>query len=91
MDGLIETYRRNVNGWIGTVRVSGGGACIGEEAVGNNGEAINSVEAMDDTFVLHLELGDINKLIMKHPQLAIALLKISSTKTDQAERLFVAS
>jgi len=90
IDGMVETYRHNANGWIGTVRVAGPGACVGEEAVTNSGAAINSVEAIDDTFAFHFELEDMHQLMVKHPQLALALLKISSNKIDQTERLFVA-
>lgn len=63
---------------------------MGEEAVIEDAEAMNSVESMDDTFVFQLGLEDIRELNTQYPQLGLALLKLSSMKTEQAERLFVA-
>lgn len=90
IDGMVETYRHNMNGWVGTIRVGGPGGCMGEEAVLEDAEAMNSVESMDDTFVFQLGLEDIRELNTQYPQLGLALLKLSSMKTEQAERLFVA-
>ena len=90
MEGMVETYRHNLNGWVGTVRVGGPGSCLGEEAVLENADAINSVESLEDSYGFQLSLGDIRELTMHHPRLGLALLKLSNLKTDQAERLFVA-
>ncbi|HIQ38322.1 MAG TPA: amino acid adenylation domain-containing protein [Desulfocapsa sulfexigens] len=90
MEGMVETYRHNINGWIGTVRVGGPGACTGEEAVPEDAEAINSVEALDDSYGFQLSLEDVRSLTMQHPKLGLALLQLANIKTDQAERLFVA-
>jgi amino acid adenylation domain-containing protein/thioester reductase-like protein len=90
LEGMVETYRHNINGWVGTVRVGGPGSCMGEEAVLEDGNAINSVESLDDSYAYQLTLEDIRNLTMRHPQLGLALLKLANIKTDQAERLFVA-
>lgn len=90
MEGMVETYRHNINGWVGTVRVGGPGSCVGEEAALDDANAINSVEALDDAFVFQLSLDDVRDLTMRHPRLGLALLKLANIKTDQAERLFVA-
>ncbi len=90
LEGMVETYRHNINGWVGTVRVGGPGSCMGEEAVLEDGNAINSVESIDDSYAYQLTLEDIRALTMRHPQLGLALLKLANMKTDQAERLFVA-
>ena len=90
VEGMVETYRHNTNGWIGTVRVGGPGSCMGEEAVIEDAHAINSVESLDDIFVFQLRPEDIRELNSRHPQLGLALLKLANMKTDQAERLFVA-
>lgn len=89
MDGMVETYRRSSSGWIGTVRVGGLGSCLGEEGIPDDGNAINSVEAIDNVFVFELKLEDIRELMAKYPPLGLAVLKISNTKLNQAERLFV--
>jgi len=90
MEGMVETYRHNINGWVGTVRVGGPGSCTGEEAVLEDGLAINSVESLDDSYGFQLSLEDVRRLTMHHPRLGLALLKLANMKTDQAERLFVA-
>lgn len=90
VEGMVETYRHNANGWVGTIRVGGPGACMGEEGVLEDGPAINSVESLDETFAFRLQLDDIRELTMRHPQLGLVLLNLANKKTDQAERLFVA-
>ncbi len=90
MEGMVETYRHNINGWVGTVRVGGPGSCTGEEAVLEDSDAINSVESLDDSYGFQLSLADVRALTMRHPQLGLVLLKLANMKTDQAERLFVA-
>ncbi|WP_458778508.1 amino acid adenylation domain-containing protein [Desulforhopalus sp. 52FAK] len=90
LEGMVETYRHNINGWVGTVRVGGPGSCMGEEAVLQDGNAINSVESLDDSYAYQLTLEDVRSLTMRHPQLGLALLQLANMKTDQAERLFVA-
>lgn len=90
IDGIVETYRHNVNGWVGTIRVGGPGSCIGEEAALEDAPAINSVESLYGTFAFQLTLEDIRELTMTYPQLGLVLLKLANMKTDQAERLFVA-
>ncbi|XPV77569.1 MAG: amino acid adenylation domain-containing protein [Desulfovibrio sp.] len=90
IEGMVETYRHNASGWVGTVRVGGSGACMGEEAALDNHPAINSVESLGETYTFMLTPEDFRSLTMQHPELGLALLKISSMKTDQAERLFVA-
>jgi amino acid adenylation domain-containing protein/thioester reductase-like protein len=90
IEGMVETYRHNINGWVGTVRVGGPGSCTGEEAVLEDADAINSVESLDESFGYQLALDDVRELTMRHPRLGLALLKLANMKTDQAERLFVA-
>ena len=90
LEGMVETYRHNINGWVGTVRVGGPGSCTGEEAVLEDANAINSVESLDDSYAYQLTLEDVRSLTMRHPQLGLVLLKLANMKTDQAERLFVA-
>jgi len=90
MEGMVETYRHNINGWVGTVRVGGPGSCTGEEAVLDDADAINSVESLDESYGFQLALDDVRELTMRHPRLGLALLKLANMKTDQAERLFVA-
>jgi len=92
MEGIVETYRHNRNGWIGTVRVGGKGACTGEEALGLNAktQAGNTVEAVDPVFALNISAQDMKKIIFKDPEFAFALMGIIASKADQAERLFVA-
>jgi thioester reductase-like protein len=90
MEGMVETYRHNINGWVGTVRVGGPGSCTGEEAVLEDADAINSVEALDDSYGFQLSLEDIRKLTMQHPMLGLVLLQLANIKTNQAERLFIA-
>lgn len=89
IDGAVETYRQNINGWIGTVRVSGPGACVGEEALPSDGAAVNSVEAIDDVFAFQVRPADLREQVMAHPRLGLALLGLVNAKADQAERLFV--
>ncbi|TYT73469.1 Crp/Fnr family transcriptional regulator, partial [Desulfobotulus mexicanus] len=92
MDGIVETYRHNRSGWIGTVRVAGPGACTGEEALppGRNPGAGSTVEAIEPVFAFSVSLEDMRSLIRKDPDLGFMLLEIASGKNDQAERLFVA-
>lgn len=89
MDGLVETYRHNTSGWVGTVRVGGPGSCMGEEAALENADAIHSVESLGDTFAFHISLEDIRALTDRHPRLGLVLLKLATIKADQVERLFV--
>jgi fengycin family lipopeptide synthetase D len=92
MDGIVETYRHNRNGWIGTVRVSGKGACTGEEVLGLNTktQAGSTVEAVDPVFAYTVPAQDMKKIVFNDPEFAFALLGIIAAKADQAERLFVA-
>ena len=90
LDGMVETYRHSASGWIGTVRVGGPGSCVGEEAVPEDSQAINSVESLGDVFALQIPPVELRKQIRKHPDLGMALLKNATVKVNQAERLFVA-
>lgn len=90
MEGMVETYRHNATGWVGTVRVGGPGACLGEEAVLEDCAAINSVESHDETFAFQFTLEDVRELTARHPRLGLVLLGLANKKADQAERLFVA-
>ena len=90
MDGMVETYRHSVQGWIGTVRVDGVGACFGEGSVLDGDKADNSVEALDQTHIYHFSMADMRRLIENHPRLGMVLLKLSGQKKNRAEGLFVA-
>ncbi len=90
MEGMVETYRHSASGWIGTVRVGGPGACLGEEAISREALAMHSVESLGDVFALHISPPDLRSLIMKHPGLGLGLLRTVTDKVNQAERLFVA-
>jgi len=92
MEGIVETYRHNRNGWIGTVRVGGRGACTGEEVLGLNAktQAGSTVEAVDPVFAFNISAQDMKKIVFKDPEFAFALMGIIASKADQAERLFVA-
>ena len=90
MDGMVETYRHSAQGWIGTVRVDGVGACFGEGSVLDGDKADNSVEALDPAHIYHFSMEDMRRLIMNHPQLGMVLLKLSGQKKNRAESLFVA-
>lgn len=87
--GMTETYRSSGAGWIGVVRVSGPGECLGEEGLTQKGVALHSVEALSEVFTLSVETEELRKLVKKKPELGMALLEISCAKTDQAEKLFV--
>ena len=90
MDGMVEVFRENPNGWIGTVRIDPPGSCFGEGNIIDSGRTCNSVEALEPTHVFHFSMEDSRRLILAHPMLALVLLKLESNKRDQAERLFVA-
>lgn len=70
--------------------MSGPGSCVGEERILENGNAVNSVEALGDTFTFRFTLKDIRRLTMDHPRLALVLVHFAALKTNQAEQLFVA-
>ncbi|MGL1930220.1 MAG: amino acid adenylation domain-containing protein [Desulfotalea sp.] len=89
ISGMAETYRRNRNGWVGTVRLNSKGSLVGEEAVFEDSNAGNSVAAIDNVFAYSFKLTDFRDIVAKHPRLGLALLKLSNIKTDQGERLFV--
>ncbi len=93
MDGMVETYRHNYNGWVGTVRVGGPGSVTGEEAIPGGDEqmaAYNSVEALEDVFAFQADPADMRRLIMAHPALGLAMLRLAAVRANQAETLFVA-
>ncbi|MGM0759795.1 MAG: amino acid adenylation domain-containing protein [Thermodesulfobacteriota bacterium] len=90
MEGMVETYRHNASGWVGTVRVDGPGAYVGMEAVSREAPAMHSVESLGDVFALQVSPQDLRTLIMQHPGLSLGLLRTVTDKVNQAERLFVA-
>lgn len=92
MEGIVETYRHNRNGWIGTVRVGAKGACTGEEVlgIGRMKSAGSTVEAVDPVFAFNILAEDMKQIILREPEFAFALMGIISAKAEQAEKLFVA-
>ncbi len=90
MDGMVEVFRENPSGWIGTVRIDPPGSCFGEGNILDSGRTSNSVEALEPTHVFHFSMEDSRRLVMAHPMLALVLLQLESSKREQAERLFVA-
>ena len=89
-EGMVEVFRQNANGWLGTVRIDPPGSCFGEGNILDSGKTSNSVEALEPTHAFHFSMEDATRLVMDHPLLGLLLLKLESNKRDQAERLFVA-
>jgi CRP-like cAMP-binding protein len=92
MEGIVETYRHNRNGWIGTLRVGAKGACTGEEVlgIGRMKSAGSTVEAVDPVFAFNILAEDMKQIILREPEFAFVLMGIISAKAEQAEKLFVA-
>lgn len=91
IDGMVETYRRNITGWIGTIHLDTDGACLGEECLIEKRNATNSVEAIDDTFSFACQVEDLRNIIKTEPELALAMIDILSARAERAERLYVSN
>lgn len=87
-EGRVRIYKTNAEGKQFTMALLGPGNIFGE--VGNTfstGTHNAYAEALEDTVLCLLRKPDIDRLMQQHPQLALRVVEVLSTRLKQAQEL----
>src|SRR2546421_8015437 len=72
--GRVRVTRRHSDGRVLTLAELGPGQMFGELAMFDSEQRSASVEAIEDTRALALLAGDVRRLLLNHPELAVKML-----------------
>lgn len=84
--GAVKLYQLNANGKEQLLRVMEPGDFEGDQELFGTKNENTYGEALQNTTVCMVDKKDFEKLLLKHPEIALKLLKINSQKLLQAEK-----
>jgi CRP/FNR family transcriptional regulator len=75
VEGSVRAYRVGPDGREQVIHVEQAGAVIGDLPVFDEGAYPSNVAGEEDTILLFLDRGDVQRLCLAHPQISLAALK----------------
>jgi CRP-like cAMP-binding protein len=85
--GSLRVFREGVDGREQVIHVERAGATIAELPVFDDKPYPSTVAAEEDTIVLYLDKNDVKSLCLKHPQIALAALKLLAGRLRKCAEL----
>jgi len=76
VDGAVRALRESLDGREQVIHVERAGATIAELPVFDEQPYPSSVAAEEDSLLLFIDKGDVRRLCLDHPQIAVAALKM---------------
>src|SRR5215213_2174181 len=80
VDGAVRAFRESSDGREQVIHVERAGATVAEVPVFDNGTYPSTVAAETDSILLFIDKRDVRNLCLEHPQIALAALKVLSTR-----------
>lgn len=76
VEGAVRAYRESAGGREQVIHVERAGASVAEVPVFDDGAFPSTVAAETDSVLLFIDKRDVRSLCLKHPQIALAALKV---------------
>jgi CRP-like cAMP-binding protein len=87
VEGTVRAFRVSVDGREQVIHIERAGATIGEVPVFDGGAYPSTAAADELTITLFLDKRDVRQLVMKHPQIAFAALKVMAGRVRRCAEL----
>ncbi len=87
VSGSLRAFREGVDGREQVIHVERAGATIAELPVFDDKPYPSTVAAEEETVVLYLDKSDVKSLCLKHPQIALAALKLLAGRLRRCAEL----
>jgi CRP/FNR family transcriptional regulator len=87
VSGALRAFRENPDGREQVIHVERAGATIAEVPVFDDRPYPSTVAADDDTVVLFIDKRDVRQLLLEHPKISLAALKLLAGRLRQCNEL----
>lgn len=87
VEGAVRAFRESADGREQVIHVERAGATIAEVPVFDHGTYPSTVAAEADSVLLFIDKRDVRNLCLEHPEIALAALKVLSTRLRRCAEL----
>jgi CRP-like cAMP-binding protein len=87
VEGAVRAFRESAEGREQVIHVERAGATVAEVPVFDGGTFPSSVAAETDSILLFIDKRDVRDLCRKHPQIALAAIKVLATRLRRCAEL----
>ncbi|MGH9825027.1 MAG: Crp/Fnr family transcriptional regulator [Blastocatellia bacterium] len=87
VEGAVRAFRESVEGREQVIHVERAGTTIAEVPIFDDGAYPSTVAAEEETLVLFIDKHDVRRLILEHPKIGLAALKLLSGRLRRCAEL----
>jgi CRP-like cAMP-binding protein len=87
VEGAVRAFRESLDGREQVIHVERAGATIAEVPMFDDGTYPSTVAAEEDSLILFIDKRDVRKLCLRHPNIALATLKLLATRLRRCAEL----
>lgn len=87
VEGAVRAFRESVEGREQVIHVERAGTTIAEVPIFDDGAYPSTVAAEEETLVLFIDKNDVRRLILEHPKIGLAALKLLSGRLRRCAEL----
>ena len=87
VEGAVRAFRESLDGREQVIHVERAGATIAEVPMFDDGAYPSTVAAEEDSVILFIDKRDVRNLCLKHPNIALAALKLLASRLRRCAEL----